>query len=90
MFSSLNPAPAPLGHVVAIGGSSASVRLDDNPALAGEAMRITIGTFLGIETDTSSVVAVITNVDGTAKAAGAEARGLLARADLLGFQPRDR
>jgi hypothetical protein len=66
------------------GGSSANIRLDANPALAVAPARITIGNFLGIETGASCVVAVITNVDGTDKAVGAQARGLLARADFLG------
>ena len=79
MLSSLYTALAPLGHVVAIGGSSANIRLDANPQFAVEPARITIRTFLGIETDASCVVAVITHVDGTDKAAAAQARGLLAR-----------
>ncbi|HXE68455.1 MAG TPA: DUF87 domain-containing protein [Hyphomicrobiaceae bacterium] len=84
MLSPFNTALAPLGHVVAIGGSSANIRLAANPALAVEPARITIGNFLGIATDASCVVAVITNVDGTDKAVGAQAPGLLARVDLLG------
>jgi hypothetical protein len=62
MLSSLNTA-APLGHVLAVSGSSASIRLEANSTLAGEPTRITIGNFLGIATDASCVVAVITNVD---------------------------
>ena len=46
--------------------------------------RITIGNFLGIETDACCEVAVITNVEGSEKAVGAQAGSLLARADLLG------
>jgi hypothetical protein len=70
MLSSSNTAPAPLGHVVAIGGSSASIRLNQDPGPGAEPARITIGNFLGIETDAFRVVAVITNVDGSDKAAG--------------------
>jgi DNA helicase HerA-like ATPase len=85
MRSSSNTAPAPLGHVVAIGGASASIRLTHDAAAGNEPARITIGNFLGIETDASRVVAVITNVDGSDKAAGEPGtRALMARADLLG------
>jgi len=65
LLAALTNALAPLGHIVAIGGSSASIRLEAKAAGAGEPTRITIGNFLGIETDASCVVAVITNVDGT-------------------------
>jgi len=76
---------APLGHVVAIGGSSASIRLTPAAAASTEPARITIGNFLGIVMDASRVVAVITHVDGSDKAAGEPATGgPLARADLLG------
>jgi hypothetical protein len=85
MRSSSNTAPAPLGHVVAIGGACASIRLTHAAAAGNEPARITIGNFLGIETDASRVVAVITHVDGSDKAAGEPGtRALMATADLLG------
>src|SRR5690349_8626029 len=84
MLSSLNTALTPLGHVVTIGGSSAGIRLAASPAHAAEPARITIGNFLGIATDASCVVAVITNVDGSDKAGAGQTMGRLARADLLG------
>jgi uncharacterized protein len=73
-----------LGHVVSIGGSSATIRLTASRVNAVAAARITIGNFLGIQTGASCVVAVITYVDGGDNAAGEQQRGLIAKADLLG------
>ena len=56
-----------LGHVVSVGGSHAGVRLAVPAACdAAEGQRITVGKFLAMETPASSVVGVITDVDGIA------------------------
>ena len=77
----------PLGHVVSLSGSSANIRLAPDAATSGEA-RITIGSFLGIETGTTSVVSVVTHVDGTDGASASS--GLVVKADLMGeIRPRE-
>ena len=75
-----NP-PNSLGHVVSIGGSHAVVRLTAPAGSeAAEGPRITIGKFLDIRTVDSSVVGVITEVDGNGEAGCP----LTVRVDLLG------
>jgi DNA helicase HerA-like ATPase len=80
-----NP-PTSLGHVVSVAGAHAHLRLNvparpDN----GDGPRVTVGKFIAIETETSSVVGVITDIDGRSSKAGGEAAGALtARVDLLG------
>jgi len=70
----------PLGSVVSVGGSHAAVHLTA-PAAAEDAaaQRITVGRFLSLRTANSSVVAVVTEVDG-----GGAAGAIKARVDLLG------
>ena len=80
----IRPSQDLLGHVAAIGGSSATIRLTTSPLSGVAVAPITIGNFLGIQTGVSRVVAVITYVDGGDKAAGEQQRGLIAKADLLG------
>ena len=86
------PSPSPntardtLGHVVSIGGSHAGVRLTVPAASdAAEGQRVTVGKFLALQTPASSVVGVITEVDGSSGKGDGEAGGALtARVDLLG------
>jgi DNA helicase HerA-like ATPase len=75
-----------LGHVVSIGGSHAGVRLTVPAACdAAEGQRVTVGKFLALETPASSVVGVVTEVDGKSGKGDGEAGGALtARVDLLG------
>jgi DNA helicase HerA-like ATPase len=74
--------PAPLGHVVSIGGSHGHVRLDPAGEPAGhDGHRVTVGKFLAIGTGNSSVVGVVTAVDSRG---GMTDGGLIARIDLLG------
>jgi hypothetical protein len=82
------PSPSPntprdtLGHVVSIGGSHAGVRLTVPAASdAVEGQRPTVGKFLALQTPASSVVGVITEVDGGSGEAGG---ALTVRVDLLG------
>ena len=71
-----------VGQVVSVSGSQASIELDTSVgAVPSGDVRITVGKFLAIRTMGSSVVSVITNVDG----GGQKAKGqLTARVDLLG------
>ncbi len=75
-----------IGHVFSVSGSQASIRLA--PLVRSEqpdSMRITVGKFLAIRTQRSSVVGVITDVDtGAQKPAGEAAAPLTACVDLLG------
>jgi DNA helicase HerA-like ATPase len=75
-----------LGHVHAIAGSQAVIRLEAPPrAEAADEGRITVGRFLALETPQSSVIGVVTHVDGEGqKAAGSPGLQLTARVDLLG------
>src|ERR1041385_4479952 len=58
---SLVPAE-PLGWVLSVNGSQASVRLQSpNGAQAGDA-RVSVGKFLGIRTDQSLVIGVLTKI----------------------------
>ena len=83
---SLNAPRDTLGHVVSIGGSHAGVRLTVPAASdAAEGQRVTVGKFLALQTPASSVVGVITEVDGSSGKGDGEAGGALtARVDLLG------
>jgi hypothetical protein len=86
------PSPSPntprdtLGHVVSIGGSHAGVRLMAPAASeAAEGQRVTVGKFLALQTPASSVVGVVTEVNGNSGKGNGEAGGALtARVDLLG------
>jgi len=83
---SLNAPRDALGHVVSIGGSHAGVRLAVPAACdAAEGQRVTVGKFLALQTPASSVVGVVTEVDGNgAKGNGEAGVALTARVDLLG------
>jgi len=75
-----------LGHVFSISGSQATIRLEAPPhsETPGEG-RVTVGKFLAIDTPRSSVVGVITHVDGDDDQAPGQSGGrLTARVDLLG------
>jgi DNA helicase HerA-like ATPase len=71
-----------LGHVVAIGGSKGKVRLTP-PAQSGrpDDTQVTVGKFLAMHAANSTVVGVITDVEGDGRAADGQ---LLAKIDLFG------
>src|SRR6185503_6191585 len=81
-----SPPSSTLGHVVSMGGSHAGVRLAVPAASdATEGQRVTVGKFLALQTPASSVVGVVTEVDGNGGKGDGEAGGALtARVDLLG------
>ena len=71
-----------VGQVVSVSGSQASIELETPAgAIPTGDVRITVGKFLAIPTMGSSVVSVITNVDGGGRKGEG---GLTARVDLLG------
>lgn len=76
-------AASPLGTVLSVSGSYADIRLAPPHDEGGEAPSITIGNFLGLKTEQSLVVGVVTKVDG-GDGRRDPAAGLLARTDLLG------
>jgi DNA helicase HerA-like ATPase len=80
-----SPASSPreaLGHVVSIGGAHGSVRL---PAAAASSAtgdaRVTVGRFMALKAGKSTIVGVITEVDGNGRAPDGH---LTARIDLMG------
>jgi DNA helicase HerA-like ATPase len=75
-----------LGQVLSVSGSQASLRLEAPHGAGGkDEARVTVGKFLAVDTSTSSVVAVVTHIDGDASAAAGQPTGqLTARVDLLG------
>jgi DNA helicase HerA-like ATPase len=77
----------PLGRVVAVGGSQASVRLDaSRGAGQAHATRPTVGRFLRIDSSDSVLIGLITNVAALATAGDADSRDppVVAQIDLFG------
>jgi hypothetical protein len=52
----------PLGHVISVRGSQASVGLAASFARSSDEPRVTVGKFLGIRVDSSLLVGVVTDV----------------------------
>src|SRR5215204_5872639 len=81
MSASASP-PACLGHVVSVTRAHANVRLARSARSEGaDGPGTTVGKFLAIDTGVSSVVGVITDVDGRGSAPDG---ALTARVVLLG------
>lgn len=51
-----------IGHVVAVGGAQASVRLDRQSRAADPNALVTVGNFVGVETERTLVIGVVTGV----------------------------
>jgi len=75
-----NPRKA-VGHVVTIAGSNATIRLDAPARSAPAETGVTVGKFVALEAAKSSVVGVVTEVEGANRTRDGE---LTARMDLLG------
>jgi uncharacterized protein len=77
--------PQMLGHVLGVTGSQATVRLRIADAyMAADQPRATVGKFLGVNTRTTLLVGVITNVSTPAAQAGEIGDHASAQVDLLG------
>jgi DNA helicase HerA-like ATPase len=72
---------APLGNVITVGGSHASVRVHAVTSEGEQGPRVTVGKFLDLGRGKASVVGVVTAVDGRSTANDGT---LVARVDLLG------
>ena len=83
--SAVVPAAA-LGHVRAVTGAQASVRLPLPDAHAPHAARVTVGRFLGLRTATSLIIGVVTEIaaEGSRGAGPDDADHAVGRVDMLG------
>jgi DNA helicase HerA-like ATPase len=79
------PATRPLGHVLSVNGSQASVGLLPFKQPGAEDQRATVGKFLGIRSGTSLLIGMITNVTlETAAVARELGYGATAHLDMMG------
>ena len=77
--------PEPLGRVLAVTGSQATIRLRvASTADATWSDRATVGKFIGVRTGPSILVGVITQITGHTSQPGAEEHSAAGQMDLLG------
>src|SRR6185437_8082908 len=80
-----NPQSQPLGHVLSVTGSRASVGLLPGRQEESEEARVTVGKFLGLRSGKSLLIGIITDVTlETAAVARDQGYGATAHLDLMG------